>query len=239
MREELQAAVDDANRKFARIEQVKKFTMLERDLSQEHEELTPTLKVKRNVVYERYEDEFTALYDAGGTRRAPPADRPDARPGAAPAGPGERAAASYAEGVLEHPPRDRPRDAVSVGRRPPRDHDLRRAHDRRAGRARPPGADRRALALQRGGPRDAPGAERRARRPGVAAARARRAAARARRRRRAARPARQRPPRARRCRSTSRARSRTSWRSCRSTSATSTSRSRRRRRAPRCATRGR
>ncbi len=63
VRAELQKAVDDANRKFARIEQVKKFTVLERDLSQEEEELTPTLKVKRNVVYERHADEFTRLYD--------------------------------------------------------------------------------------------------------------------------------------------------------------------------------
>jgi long-chain acyl-CoA synthetase len=65
VRAELQAAVDEANAKFARIEQVKKFTVLERDLSQEEEELTPTLKVKRNVVYERYADEFTRLYDSG------------------------------------------------------------------------------------------------------------------------------------------------------------------------------
>ncbi len=62
VRDELQGAVDDANRKFARIEQVKRFTVLERDLSQEHEELTPTLKVKRNVVYESYKAEFVALY---------------------------------------------------------------------------------------------------------------------------------------------------------------------------------
>ena len=66
VRKELQGAVDDANRKFARIEQVKKFTILERDLSQDDEELTPTLKVKRNVVYERYKDEFEALYASGG-----------------------------------------------------------------------------------------------------------------------------------------------------------------------------
>ncbi|MDQ3721666.1 MAG: long-chain fatty acid--CoA ligase [Actinomycetota bacterium] len=65
VRAELQRAVDDANSKFARIAQVKKFTVLERDLSQEEEELTPTLKVKRNVVYQRYKDEFTALYDKG------------------------------------------------------------------------------------------------------------------------------------------------------------------------------
>ncbi len=64
VRAELQTAVDAANAKFARIEQVKRFTVLERDLSQEEEELTPTLKVKRNIVYERYADEFTKLYDA-------------------------------------------------------------------------------------------------------------------------------------------------------------------------------
>ena len=65
VRAELQKAVDEANRKFARIEQVKKFTILERDLAQDEDELTPTLKVKRNVVYERYAEDFTRLYDAG------------------------------------------------------------------------------------------------------------------------------------------------------------------------------
>jgi long-chain acyl-CoA synthetase len=66
VRAELQTVVDDVNRRFARIEQVKRFTVLERDLSQEDEELTPTLKVKRNVVYERYKDDFTRLYDSKG-----------------------------------------------------------------------------------------------------------------------------------------------------------------------------
>jgi long-chain acyl-CoA synthetase len=65
VRAELQAAVDDANRRFARIEQVKRFAVLERDLSQEHEELTPTMKVKRNVVYERHGDVFTGMYEGG------------------------------------------------------------------------------------------------------------------------------------------------------------------------------
>ncbi len=64
VRAELQAAVDATNKRFARIEQIKRFAILERDLSQEHEELTPTLKVKRNVVYERYADVFKSLYDA-------------------------------------------------------------------------------------------------------------------------------------------------------------------------------
>ncbi|HWC26407.1 MAG TPA: long-chain fatty acid--CoA ligase [Solirubrobacteraceae bacterium] len=65
VRAELQAAVDEANKKFARIEQVKRFTVLERDLSQDDDELTPTLKVKRKLVYERHADRFAALYDGG------------------------------------------------------------------------------------------------------------------------------------------------------------------------------
>ena len=63
VRAELQKAVDETNKHFARIEQVKKFEILERDLSQEEGELTPTLKVKRNVVAEQHGDRFDALYD--------------------------------------------------------------------------------------------------------------------------------------------------------------------------------
>jgi long-chain acyl-CoA synthetase len=65
VRKELQAAVDETNRRFARIEQVKRFAVLDRDLSQDEEELTPTLKVKRNVVYDRHGDVFTGLYEGG------------------------------------------------------------------------------------------------------------------------------------------------------------------------------
>ena len=60
---EIQARVDETNKRFARIAQVKRFEILERDLSQAEQELTPSLKVKRNVVYERYADRFKALYD--------------------------------------------------------------------------------------------------------------------------------------------------------------------------------
>jgi long-chain acyl-CoA synthetase len=64
VRAELQSAIDESNRGFARIEQIKRFAVLERDLSHEQEELTPTLKVKRNIVYERHKDVFTRLYDS-------------------------------------------------------------------------------------------------------------------------------------------------------------------------------
>jgi long-chain acyl-CoA synthetase len=62
-RAEIQRVVDDVNRRFARIEQVKRFAILDRDLSQEEGELTPTMKVKRNVVYERHASLFDSLYD--------------------------------------------------------------------------------------------------------------------------------------------------------------------------------
>ena len=51
-----------ANAKLAQVEQVKKFVILDHDLSQETGELTPTLKVKRNVVNEKYAPLFDELY---------------------------------------------------------------------------------------------------------------------------------------------------------------------------------
>jgi long-chain acyl-CoA synthetase len=59
----IQAHLDAANDKYAQVERVKKLTILDHDLSQETGELTPTLKVKRNVVNEKYAALFDALYD--------------------------------------------------------------------------------------------------------------------------------------------------------------------------------
>ena len=62
VRAELQTAVDAVNARLARIEQIKRFAILDSDLSQPAGELTPTLKIKRNVVAERYGDRVEELY---------------------------------------------------------------------------------------------------------------------------------------------------------------------------------
>jgi long-chain acyl-CoA synthetase len=64
MRAEVQRAVDATNAKVGRVEQIKKFEILPHDLSQASGELTPTLKVKRNVVGEKFADRVEALYAA-------------------------------------------------------------------------------------------------------------------------------------------------------------------------------
>jgi len=62
IQELIQAEVDRVNANYAQVEQVKRFAILERDLTQAGGELTPTLKVKRNVVAEKYGEVIEELY---------------------------------------------------------------------------------------------------------------------------------------------------------------------------------
>ena len=62
LRAALQTHLDAMNQKFARVEQIKKFTVLPRPLDVEHGELTPTLKVKRNRVAENWAEAIDAMY---------------------------------------------------------------------------------------------------------------------------------------------------------------------------------
>jgi len=62
IRAALEAHLEKVNSKFARVEQVKKIEILPHDLSQEGGELTPTMKVKRNIVTDKYAGEIDALY---------------------------------------------------------------------------------------------------------------------------------------------------------------------------------
>ncbi|MDX6510993.1 MAG: long-chain acyl-CoA synthetase, partial [Gaiellaceae bacterium] len=61
-RERVQNAVDEANRELSRFEQIKRFEILPRDFSAEEGEITPTLKLKRNVVQEHFAAEIDSLY---------------------------------------------------------------------------------------------------------------------------------------------------------------------------------
>jgi long-chain acyl-CoA synthetase len=62
VQEMIQRELDRANSHYAQVEQIKKFKILDHDLAVDSGELTPTLKVKRNVVYDRYADLFESMY---------------------------------------------------------------------------------------------------------------------------------------------------------------------------------
>ncbi|MEO9327570.1 AMP-dependent synthetase/ligase [Gordonia aurantiaca] len=59
---EVKAAVDEANKTVSSAEAIKKFRILPSDFSEETGEMTPTLKVKRNVVVEKYSGDIEAIY---------------------------------------------------------------------------------------------------------------------------------------------------------------------------------
>ena len=63
VRESIEAHLEKINQKFARVEQVKKVEILPVDFSQEGGELTPSMKVKRNVVADKYSARIDSLYE--------------------------------------------------------------------------------------------------------------------------------------------------------------------------------
>jgi long-chain acyl-CoA synthetase len=62
VQELIQAEIDRVNKKFARVEQIKKFFLLETQLTAEDEELTPTMKLKRKLVEKKYGAQIEAMY---------------------------------------------------------------------------------------------------------------------------------------------------------------------------------
>jgi long-chain acyl-CoA synthetase len=65
---EVRRALTEANKHLSRVEQFKRFTILETEWSPESEELTPTLKLKRRVIHSKYQPQIEAMYatPAGG-----------------------------------------------------------------------------------------------------------------------------------------------------------------------------
>lgn len=62
-RKHLEKQVEEVNGTLARYETIKRFAILPRELSIEEGELTPTLKLKRRVIYQNHADEIERLYD--------------------------------------------------------------------------------------------------------------------------------------------------------------------------------
>ena len=58
----IQGELDRVNKKFARVEQIKKFWLLDTQLSAEDDELTPTMKLKRKLVEKKYADRIESMY---------------------------------------------------------------------------------------------------------------------------------------------------------------------------------
>jgi long-chain acyl-CoA synthetase len=60
--ESIQKHVDAINKRFARVEHIRKFSILPRELDQENGELTPTMKIKRRIVNDNWADTIDAMY---------------------------------------------------------------------------------------------------------------------------------------------------------------------------------
>ena len=60
---EMQAEVTRLNGQFSNPEQIKKFTILPRDLNVDFGELTPTLKIRRIQIRENWATEIEAMYE--------------------------------------------------------------------------------------------------------------------------------------------------------------------------------
>ena len=67
LRAEIQRGVDDANKAVSKAESIRKFRILPEDWTEEGGQLTPSLKLKRNVVTRERRNEIAALYHWGGS----------------------------------------------------------------------------------------------------------------------------------------------------------------------------
>ena len=62
VRQLIQGYIDELNSKLNRWETIKKFIILDRDLSVDEGDLTPSMKLKRRVVANKFRKELDSLY---------------------------------------------------------------------------------------------------------------------------------------------------------------------------------
>jgi long-chain acyl-CoA synthetase len=58
----IEKEVDEVNKKFARVETIKKFSLIDIQLTTDDDEITPTMKLKRKFVNEKFKDVIEAMY---------------------------------------------------------------------------------------------------------------------------------------------------------------------------------
>ena len=63
LRAEIQAAVDEANKAVSHAEAIKKFVILDSDLTESGGQLTPTSKLRRGIVIQQFVAQIASLYD--------------------------------------------------------------------------------------------------------------------------------------------------------------------------------
>jgi long-chain acyl-CoA synthetase len=62
LRQAVEDHINDINNRFSRVEQIKKFCLLDVQWTPDSDELTPTMKVKRAAVYRKYADQIDEMY---------------------------------------------------------------------------------------------------------------------------------------------------------------------------------
>ncbi len=69
IQQRVRRAVDKANAELARYENIRKYKVLDREFSIEDGEMTPTMKLKRRAIEERFADVIQAFYEEGMPER--------------------------------------------------------------------------------------------------------------------------------------------------------------------------
>ena len=68
LRKEVQTAIDSANKSVSKAESIRKFVILPHDWTEADGQMTPSLKLKRNVVVAESEQQIAQLYSGGKSR---------------------------------------------------------------------------------------------------------------------------------------------------------------------------